>query len=78
MSSRRSVRVDVKRAALRIIERMPDDASLEDLMHALYFRQRIGRGILELKKGETISHAEVRRSLGRWLRRGGRMGKGEL
>lgn len=55
--------ISTKQAALRMIRRMPDDASLEDIMHELYFRQRVDRGLRELDEGKTVSHEEVKRSL---------------
>jgi predicted transcriptional regulator len=61
-----------KRAALKIIERMPDDASLEEIMYELFFRERVDRGLKELEKGKTVSHQEVRRSAARWLQSSGR------
>ena len=61
-----------KDIALRLIERLPDDASLEDIMYELYFRQRIDRGLRELAEGQTISQEEVERSLAEWLRSAGR------
>lgn len=61
-----------KEAALRIIKRMPDDASLEGVIYELYFRQRVDRGIRELDKGRTVSHGDVKRSLVKWLRSAGR------
>ena len=61
-----------KQEALRIIQRMPDDASLEDVMYELYFRKRINRGIRELEEGKTVSHQEVKRSLIKWLQSAGR------
>lgn len=63
---------DSKRAALRIVEGMPDDASLEDIMHELYFRQRVDRGLAELEQGRTVAHDEVERGLAEWLRSDGR------
>jgi predicted transcriptional regulator len=57
----------IKQAALTVIGQMPDDASLEDIMYELYFRQRIDRGLRELEEGKTVSHEEVKRSLVRWL-----------
>ena len=53
----------IKQAALRVIAQMPDDASLEDIMYELYFRQRIDHGLRELEEGKTVSHEEVKRSL---------------
>lgn len=60
-----------KEAALRLIERVPDDASLEEIMYAIYFRQRIDRGLRELDEGRTLSHEEIQRSLADWLRSAG-------
>jgi predicted transcriptional regulator len=61
-----------KQAALRIIEGMPDEASLEDIMYKLYFRQRVDRGLRELDEGQTVAHDEVERSVAEWLRSTGR------
>ena len=61
-----------KQVALKIIEHMPDDASLEEVMYELYFRQRVDRGIRELDEGKTVSHEAVKRSLVKWLRSAGR------
>ena len=63
---------NTKQAALRMIERMPDDVSLESIMYELYFRQRVDRGLRELDEGKTISHEEVKRSLVKWLQSAGR------
>jgi predicted transcriptional regulator len=63
---------NTKQAALELIEGLPDDVSLEDIMRELYFRQRVDRGLRELEAGETVAHGEVERSVGRWLRSAGR------
>ncbi len=54
-----------KQAALEIIQQMPEDASLEQIMYGLFFRERVDRGLKELAKGKTVSHDEVRRRLRR-------------
>ncbi len=64
--------ISTKQAALRMIGRMPDDASLEDIMYELYFRQRVDRGLRELDEGKMVSHEEVKRSLVKWLQSAGR------
>ena len=56
-----------KTTALRIIESMSDDASLEDIMYELLFRQRIDLGLEELRQGLTVSQDDVKRSLAQWL-----------
>ena len=64
--------VSAKQAALRMIELMPDDVSLEDIVYELYFRQRIDRGLDELDQGKTVSNEEVKRSVAKWLQSAGR------
>jgi predicted transcriptional regulator len=61
-----------KKTALKLIEKMPDSASLEQIMYGLFFRQRVDRGLAELDRGKTVTHDEVRRSVARWLRSSGR------
>jgi predicted transcriptional regulator len=62
---------NAKQAALTLIQKMPENASLEEVMYELYFRQRVERGIRELEQGKTVSHAAVKRSLAKWLRSAG-------
>ena len=64
--------VSPKQIALKMIEQMPADASLEDIIYELYFRQRVDRGLQELDAGQTISHEEVKRNLLKWLQSSGR------
>lgn len=56
-----------KQVALDVIQQMPDDASLDEIMYQLYFRATIDRGLEELRTGKTVSHEEVKRSLAGWL-----------
>ncbi|MDH4328055.1 MAG: hypothetical protein OEV77_06010 [Nitrospira sp.] len=49
-----------KQTALKMIERMPDQSSVEDTRYALYFRQRVDRGLKTLDVGKTISHEQVK------------------
>jgi hypothetical protein len=60
-----------KEAALRIIEQMPEDASLEEIMYGLFFRERVDRGLREASGGKTIPVDEVKRSLAAWLQSAG-------
>lgn len=49
----------VKRAAVRAIQDLPEDATVEDAMERLYFIEKVERG-LEQSDGETISHEEIK------------------
>jgi predicted transcriptional regulator len=56
-----------KEAAIRTIEHLPDDASLDDIIYALYVRQKIERGLRDIEAGNTVSHEEVMREYREWL-----------
>ena len=56
-----------KQAARRLVERIADDASFEDIQYELYVVQQVERGLREVEAGETLSHEEARARLGRWL-----------
>ena len=63
--------INHKRAALDMIQAMPEDVSLEEIMYELYFRQRVERGLEELEQGKTLTPEAVKRSLAQWLQSSG-------
>lgn len=56
-----------KEAVIEMIRRMPDDASVADIMAELYFRQEVDEGLRQLDAGEGIEHEEAKQRLSRWL-----------
>ena len=62
-----------KRDVIEMLERMPDDVTLDDMMYALYVRQRIDAGLRDIAEGRTVSQEEVERDLEKWLQSDGRM-----
>lgn len=59
--------MNTKRAVIEMIQRLPDDVSVTEIMGALAFRQRVDRGLLQLDAGEGVEHDEAKRRLGKWL-----------
>jgi hypothetical protein len=49
----------VKSDIVRVIQGLPEDATVEDVMERLYFLAKVERG-LEQSEGETISHEEIK------------------
>lgn len=58
---------NTKRAVIEMIERFPNDASGEDIMAELYFRQKVDEGLRQLDAGEGVDHEEAKRRLGKLL-----------
>lgn len=59
--------MSTKDAVIEMIRRMPDNATLPDIMEELFLRQKIDEGLQQLDAGEGIPHEEVKRSLAKWL-----------
>ena len=59
-----SVLTSIKAEALRLVERLPDDATWDDLLYEIYVRQAIEAGLKDCEQGRTMPVAEVRRRLG--------------
>ena len=54
--------------ARSVIEALPDDASMDDIMRALYIRAKIERAERSIEEGRGITQAEVKQRLQKWLK----------
>jgi len=54
----------IKEEAHKIIDRMPADATWDDLMHELYVREVIERGLADSKAGCTKDVKHIRAKYG--------------
>ena len=59
--------MSTKEAVIEMIRRLPDDATVPDIMEELYFRQKVDEGLRQLDAGEGVPHEEAKRRLARWL-----------
>jgi len=66
-SAKRNLRMaatNIKEEARKIIERMPDDSTWDDLMHKIYVRQAIESGLADSQAGRTTSVETLRAQFG--------------
>jgi predicted transcriptional regulator len=54
----------VKEEAANTIARLPDDATWDDVLYAMYVRHEVAAGEADIAAGRTYSTEEVLRSLG--------------
>jgi hypothetical protein len=59
---------NVKTEVIAMIEEMPEDADISDIMAELYFRNKVDRGLYEMDTGKGVPHAVVKEKLGKWLK----------
>lgn len=57
----------VKRQVLQMIESLPEEVTVDDIMAELYFKMQVDAGLKELDEGRGIPHEEVKSRMSRWL-----------
>jgi len=51
----------------KLLNRLPDDCSLEDIQYHLYVLQKITRGLKDAEEGRVYTQEEVERMMAKWL-----------
>jgi len=55
-----------KEEVRRILESLPEDATLEDIQYRIYVRQAIASGVRDIEQRGVIGQEEVERRMSRW------------
>lgn len=56
-----------KQEVLALLDKLPDDASLDDIQYHIYVRQKIEKGLEAASRGDVISQEEAERRMARWI-----------
>jgi hypothetical protein len=59
--------IPAKEEVRRLLELLPNDASLEDIQYHIYVRQKIERGLENIEGSRTISEEEFETRMSKWL-----------
>ena len=59
--------MSTKEAIIEMINRLPDNVTVSDVMAELYFRQKVDEGLRQLDAGKGIPHSQVKKKLAKWL-----------
>ena len=55
---------NIKDEARRLLDKLPEDITWDQLMHEIYVRQSIEAGLADSKAGRTVDVVEVRKKFG--------------
>ncbi len=55
-----------KQQVIDMIQRLPENVSIDDILEELHFRMKVDEGLRQLDEGKGIPHAEVEARLARW------------
>ncbi|MCK4528441.1 hypothetical protein KAW18_13795 [candidate division WOR-3 bacterium] len=56
-----------KEEVKKILEQISDNVSFEDIQYHIYVRQKIERGLREIKENQVINQKEIEKRMSRWL-----------
>lgn len=59
----------VKQEVIKLIQSLPDEVTVDDIMAELYFKSQVDAGLRELDEGKGIPHEEVENRMSKWLSR---------
>jgi hypothetical protein len=59
--------LSAKEEVRRLLELLPDDASLEDIQYHIYVRQKIMRGLEDIEADRTLSEEDFETRIAKWL-----------
>jgi predicted transcriptional regulator len=51
----------------RILNELPEDASIEDIQYQIYVRHKIAQGLRDIEEGRVVPQEEVERRMQKWL-----------
>lgn len=51
----------VKQEAQKMIDRLPDEISWDDIIYQIYVKKKIERGMKAAQEGRVVAHEDVKR-----------------
>lgn len=58
---------NIKQKIIKMIQSLPEEVTLDDIMAALYFRLQVDAGLKELNEGKGVSQEKVEKRMSKWL-----------
>ncbi len=54
------VKIPAKTEAIHLIEKLPEDYSMDEIMDELYFKQQVKQGLQDVREGRVYSHGQIK------------------
>ncbi|MBI3554289.1 MAG: hypothetical protein HY077_17470 [Elusimicrobia bacterium] len=56
-----------KQEVRKILENIPNNSTFEDIQYHIYVREKIERGLKDVREGHVLTQKEVEKRLSKWL-----------
>ena len=57
----------LKEQVIQLVQQLPDDITIDDILSELYFKLQVDGGLRELDEGRGIPHQEVKERMSKWV-----------
>ncbi|OGW57481.1 MAG: hypothetical protein A3D21_02005 [Nitrospirae bacterium RIFCSPHIGHO2_02_FULL_42_12] len=58
----------VKDVVKQVIDTLPDESTIDDIIHALYINAKFNHGESEIREGKGIPHEDAKKKLQKWIK----------
>ncbi|MBY7144915.1 hypothetical protein KFZ56_18015 [Virgibacillus sp. NKC19-3] len=59
--------MNTKEEVIKLIKELPDNVTMEEIMHELYVRINMEKGVQDLSEGKIEAHKTPKMRSGKWL-----------
>ncbi len=56
-----------KKEVWKLLERLPDNSTFEDIQYHIYVREKIERGLRDIREGRVLTQKEAEKIMSKWL-----------
>ncbi len=60
---------NIKENAIALIQSLPDQSSIDDIISELHFKMQVDTGISQLDEGKGVPHNSVEKRFSQWLQK---------
>lgn len=64
---RKGLMPNAKDEVIRLIQKLPADATFEDIQYHIYVREKVEKGLKDVQEGRTLSQVQVEEKMAKWL-----------
>ncbi|MBI4826234.1 MAG: hypothetical protein HY807_07410 [Nitrospirae bacterium] len=57
----------IKQQVIQMIQSLPEEVTVDDIIAELYFKLQVDAGLKELDEGKGIPHSEIEQRMSKWL-----------
>ena len=57
----------IKEKVIQMIQKLPDDVTVDDIFSEIYFKLQVDSGLRELDEGKGVPHQKVKERMSKWV-----------